>query len=211
MLHNKDCSTFTCSACIHNVIQNDRSKKSQVYLLLAKDQQALWFDGMIRGQILPTAPLDSILESFPHSVAGGPGHANVMPLAIVYQKGQLCHLEYQASVSVHDQHIILKSQTSLCSYLIIDENLHRVVPPLNKDQLVGLSWDCVRERCAHSWRGVGLEPHAHSEGVHLWQAPFDFGIHVVGPEWKGKLEFIQRPVFSLTCEGQILLGLDSVD
>ncbi len=64
-----------------------------VYLLLTQDQQALWFDGMIWSQILSTPPLDTILESFPNAIASGPGHADVMPLSIVDEERQLCHLE----------------------------------------------------------------------------------------------------------------------
>lgn len=64
-----------------------------VYLLLTQDQQALRFDGMIRSQILPAPSLDTILESFPNTIAGGPGHTDVMPLSIIDQKRQLCDLE----------------------------------------------------------------------------------------------------------------------
>lgn len=68
-----------------------------VYLLLPQDEQALWFDGMIWSQILPAAPLDSILESFPNTIASGPGYADMMPLPVIDEERQLCHLEEQRS------------------------------------------------------------------------------------------------------------------
>lgn len=66
-----------------------------VYLLLPQDEQALWFDGMIWSQILPTAPLDSILKSFPYTITSGPGYADMMPLSVIDEERQLCHLEEQ--------------------------------------------------------------------------------------------------------------------
>lgn len=83
--------------------------------------------------------------------------------------------------------------------LVIYQYLHRVVSPLYEDQLVGLTRNRVGERCAHSRGRVGLEPHAHGEGVHLRQTLLHFGVHVVGSQRESELEFIQRPVFSLTC------------
>lgn len=64
-----------------------------VYLLLAEDQQALWFDGMVWSQILSAPPLDAILESFPNTISSGPGHADVMPLPIIDKERQLSNLE----------------------------------------------------------------------------------------------------------------------
>ena len=68
--------------------------ETDVYLLLAEDQQALWFDGMIRSQVLSTPSLDAILERFPNPVPSCPGHADVMPLPVIDEKRQLCHLEW---------------------------------------------------------------------------------------------------------------------
>lgn len=172
-----------------------------VYLLLAEDQQTLRFDGMIRGQILSAASLDAILESFPNAIPSGPGHADVMPLPVVDQKRQLSDLEedrqdvkVRAQVSTHGD-----ISSACCTCLVVYEYLHRVVAPFYEDQLVGLTRNRVGERCAHSRGGVGLEPHAHSEGVHLRQALLHFGVHVVGSQGERQLEFIQRPVVSLTC------------
>lgn len=67
-----------------------------VYLLLPQDEQALGFDGMIGGQILPTAPLDSILESLPNTIACGPGDTDMMPLPIIDEERQLCDLKEQS-------------------------------------------------------------------------------------------------------------------
>lgn len=86
------------------------------------------------------------------------------------------------------------------TYLVVYEDLHRVIAPLYEDQLVGLTGNRVRERCAHSWRRVGLEPHAHGEGVHLRQTLLHLCVHVVGPQRERELEFIQRPALPLTCE-----------
>ena len=82
-------------------------------------------------------------------------------------------------------------------YLVVDEELHRVVPPLDQHDLVGLAGHRVREGRAHPGRRVGLDPQAHGERVHLRQstAPLGFGVHVVGPEGEGQLELIHRSVF----------------
>lgn len=40
------------------------------------------------------------------------------------------------------------------SYLVIDEDLHWIVAPLNKHQLIGLSRYCIREGCAYTWGGI---------------------------------------------------------
>lgn len=73
----------------------DHLKQSSagVYLLLPEDQQALRFDGVIGSQVLSAPPLDSILESFPNAITSRPGHTDVMPLPIVDEERQLCHLE----------------------------------------------------------------------------------------------------------------------
>lgn len=63
-----------------------------VYLLLTQDQHALWFDWMIWSQVLPAAPHDSILESLPNTITSGPGHTDMMPLAVIDQKRQLRNL-----------------------------------------------------------------------------------------------------------------------
>lgn len=87
-------------------------------------------------------------------------------------------------------------------YLVIDEYLHRVVAPLDEDQLIGLPRDGVREGRAHSGRGTGLEPHAHSEGVHLRQALLHLGVHVVGPQRERQLKLVSGAVVFLTWGGQ---------
>lgn len=95
------------------------------------------------------------------------------------------------------------TSTVFQTYLVIYQYLHWVVSPLYEDQLVGLTRNCVGERCTHSRGRVGFEPHAHSEGVHLWQTLLHFCVHVVGSQWERELEFIQRPVLSLTCVEEI--------
>lgn len=66
--------------------------KINIHLLLSQDQHSLWFDGMVRCQILSTAPHHSVLEGFPHPVTGGPRDAEVMPFSIVDEERQLCDL-----------------------------------------------------------------------------------------------------------------------
>lgn len=55
-----------------------------------------------------------------------------------------------------------------CTHLVVDEQLNGIVAPLNEDNLVGLAWDTIGEGGANARPGTGLQPHADSEGVHLW-------------------------------------------
>lgn len=87
-------------------------------------------------------------------------------------------------------------------YLVVDEDLHGIVAPLNENQLVGLARHGVGEGGAHPGRGAGLKPHAHREGIHLRQALLHLGVHVVGPQWECELEFVSRTVVLLTWKGQ---------
>lgn len=86
----------------------------------------------------------------------------------------------------------------LSSHLVVDENLHGIVPPLDQDQLVGLTRYGVGERRSHSGGGVGLDPQTHGEGVHLREAAFGFGVHVIGSQGEGELELVRRSGF-FTC------------
>lgn len=101
--------------------------------------------------------------------------------------------------------------TSLCCparpdgrglYLVVDEDLHGIVAPLDEDQLVGLAGHGVGEGRAHPGGRAGLEPHAHGEGVHLWQALLHLGVHVVGPQWECELELVPGAVVLLTWREQ---------
>lgn len=96
-------------------------------------------------------------------------------------KGKKC----VKSVFIHDK--------SVFHYLVIDDYLHGVVPPLDQHQLIGLTRDSVGEGRPHSRRGVGLNPQTHAEGEHLRKAPLGFGIHVVGSQGEGELKLICRP------------------
>lgn len=96
--------------------------------------------------------------------------------------------------------IILVNNIYKGKHLIIDEQFHWVVSPLDEYKLIGLTRHCIRERRPHSRRGVGFDPQAHCEGVHLRQALFHFSIHVVGPQWERQLKFIQGSVFLFTCQ-----------
>lgn len=62
-------------------------------LLLAQDQHPLWFDGVIWCQVLPAAPHHAVLKGFPHPISGCPCDAEVMPLPIVDEERELCHLQ----------------------------------------------------------------------------------------------------------------------
>ena len=64
-----------------------------IHLLLSKDQNSIWFDGVVRCQIFPVAPHHAVLEGLPHPVTGGPRDAEVMPFSIVDEERQLCNLQ----------------------------------------------------------------------------------------------------------------------
>lgn len=85
-------------------------------------------------------------------------------------------------------------------YLIIYQDLHGVVAPLDQDKLIGLTWNCIGERRSHTGGGIGLQPHAHGQSVHFRQTLLHLCVHVVGPQRKCELEFIKGSVFSLTCQ-----------
>lgn len=63
------------------------------HLFLPQDQYSLWFDGVVRCQILSVAPHHSILESLPHPVTGGPRDAQVMPFPVIDEERQFCNLQ----------------------------------------------------------------------------------------------------------------------
>lgn len=74
------------------------------------------------------------------------------------------------------------------THLVIHEQLNGVVPPFDQDYLVGLSWHAIRERGSYTRAGAGFKPHAHSEGIHLWEALLDATVQVVGTKREGYLE-----------------------
>lgn len=86
------------------------------------------------------------------------------------------------------------------AHLIIDEQLHGAVSPLYQHNLIGLTRDAVRERGSDSRTGTGLEPHTHSEGVHLWQALLDAAIQVVGAQRQRHLKVLWRFECTVTCK-----------
>lgn len=77
------------------------------------------------------------------------------------------------------------------AYLIIDQQLDWIVPPLDEDYLVGLSRNAVGEGRPYARTGAGLEPHAHGEGVHLREALLDAPVEVVGAKREGHLEILR--------------------
>lgn len=84
------------------------------------------------------------------------------------------------------------ASASVVAYLIVDKQLNGIVPPFDEDDLIGLSWHTVGEGRPYAWAGAGLEPHAHSEGVHFREALLDASIQVVGPKREGHLEILRR-------------------
>lgn len=68
------------------------------HLLLSQDQHPLWLDGMVRRQVLPAAPRHTVLEGLPYPVPGGPRDAQVMPLPVIDEERQLCHLRQRLFV-----------------------------------------------------------------------------------------------------------------
>lgn len=97
-----------------------------VYLLLPEDQQALWFDRMIRSQILSTSPLDAILKSFPNTITSGPGHADVMPLPIIDKERQLCNLEEDKR---HDVNVLLQWTRTQHFHCVLHIPCHLSISP----------------------------------------------------------------------------------
>lgn len=87
----------------------------------------------------------------------------------------------------------------IVAYLIIDQQLNGIVPPFNQDYLVGLSWHTIGEWCPYAWAGAGLEPHAHSEGIHFREALLDAPVQVVGTEREGHLEILRWFEGIVTC------------
>lgn len=85
-----------------------------------------------------------------------------------------------------------------CTYLIIDKNLHGIVAPLNKHQLIGLSRYSIGEGCTYTWGGVRFYPHTNSKGIHLRQTFLHLGIHVVGSQGESQLKLVGWPVVFLT-------------
>lgn len=75
------------------------------------------------------------------------------------------------------------------SYLVVDEQLHRVVDALEQHQLVGLPRHRVREGGPDAPL-LGLQPHAGSEGVHLADLFPHQAVHVVRPHGEGEDEAV---------------------
>lgn len=85
------------------------------------------------------------------------------------------------------------------THLVVDEQLDGVVAPFDEDYLIGLSGHTVGERRSYAGAGAGLEPHAHGEGVHFWEALLNPPIQVVGTEREGHLEVLRWLEGIVTC------------
>lgn len=94
----------------------------------------------------------------------------------------------------HKTHPIAKKcvvSTSRCEYqyLVIDEQLHRIVDSLQQYQLIGLTWHRVGERGPDA-PFLGLEPYAGSEGIHFGDLFSHQAVHVAGSHGEGENEAI---------------------
>lgn len=84
-------------------------------------------------------------------------------------------------------------------YLVVDQQLNGIIPPLDKNNLIGLAWHAIRERGSYAWTGAGLEPHADGEGVHLREALLDASVQIVGAKREGHFEVLWRLKGIITC------------
>lgn len=73
-------------------VQKLRDPEKGTHLLLPKHQHTPWLDGMPRCQVLPGPQLLAILEGLPEPIPCRPGDADMVPLAIADEQGQLSHL-----------------------------------------------------------------------------------------------------------------------
>lgn len=99
--------------------------------------------------------------------------------------------------------------TALWTHLIVNKQLNGVVAPFDEDYLIGLSGNSVREGGSYAGTGAGLEPHAHSEGIHLWQALLDATVQVVGTKREGHLEVLWWLEGIITCWWQQVVRIYS--
>lgn len=76
-------------------------------------------------------------------------------------------------------------------YLVIYEQLGRIVDSLQQDQLIRLAWHRVREGGPDASL-LSLEPQTGSEGVHLGYLFSHQAVHVVGPHGEGEYEPIWK-------------------
>lgn len=77
------------------------------------------------------------------------------------------------------------------SHLVIDQQLHGVVPPLDEHKLVGLSRCRVREGRPQAGPRTRLDPQTQSQSEDLLkQSPLHSSVHVVGSHGETNLEGI---------------------
>lgn len=91
--------------------------------------------------------------------------------------------------------VFCSGQSQLLSpHLVVHQQLQRVVPPLNEDQLVGLSRGGVGEGCPYAL--VLVRPHPKTQGKRedlLQQRPLHLPVHVVGSYGETELEGVRSP------------------
>lgn len=83
--------------------------------------------------------------------------------------------------------------------LVINEELNWVIAPFNQHDLICLPWYTVRKGCAYTGAGAGLDPHAESKRVHLWQALGNAAIQVVGTLRQRQLKLLWGHEVSSAC------------
>lgn len=84
-------------------------------------------------------------------------------------------------------------------YLVIDQQFHGIVAPLDEHQFICLARDGVGEGGADARPVATLQPQAHRQSEDLVQErPLDAGIHVVGSHREANLEGVRVLGLGLT-------------
>lgn len=99
------------------------------------------------------------------------------------------------------------TEDRVCSlpHLVIDQQLHGVVPPLDEHQLVGLSGRRVGKRRPHPGPDARPDPQAQGQGEDLLQQrPLQAPVHVVASHGEADLEGVGTRWFPLaeSCLGE---------
>lgn len=163
------------------------------YLLLPQDDDSSRLDGVPGGQVVSRPQLLPVLVGLPLAVPCGPADADVVPFSIAYFQWQLGDLQHTNVLPLAacflDSSVFCSSRP--VTRLVIDEQLDRVVAPLDQNDFVGLARNPIGERRSDAGAGTGLDPHAEREGVHLRQGLSDASVQVVGPLGERQLKLLR--------------------
>lgn len=81
---------------------------------------------------------------------------------------------------------------TLILYLVVYQQLHGIVAPLNEDELVGLSWDRVGEGSSEARTRASFQPKTDGEGKDFAQkGALDSPVHVVGAHREANLKSVR--------------------